>query len=339
MTDYDGTKPREGNDNVITVAGSSPVPKLLIDCDPGLDDALALMLAQAAGQLVGITTVSGNAPLPAVTDNALALLALLGVEAPVHAGAAGPLITPADGRSPDATHVHGPKGLGDVVLPAHDRTIASEDAVGFLLESARRYPDLNVIAIGPLTNLARAVARDATFAKRLACLSIMGGSTDGGNVTATAEFNIWADPEAADVVFRSGAPIRLAGLNLTHQLKTSANFREAVAAIDSARARVALAIIDYLHGRMLELTGDAAAALHDPCAVLAVTHPALIAFESLPVAVALDGALTRGMTVIDQRWVARTREPRVAVGREIDREAALAVMLDALRDPADPVGR
>ncbi|MEM8766356.1 MAG: nucleoside hydrolase [Pseudomonadota bacterium] len=316
---------------MITVASPLRAPKLLIDCDPGLDDALAIMLAQATGELVGITTVSGNASLEAVTDNALALLSLLDQDVPVHAGAAGPLQMPADGRVPDATHVHGARGLGDVALPAHRRRVASNDAVGFLLESARQHSDLNVIAIGPLTNLARAVEADATFAGRLGCLSIMGGSTGGGNVTATAEFNIWADPEAGDIVFRSGAPIRLAGLNLTHQLKTSAAFRSAVAAIDTAQARVALAIIDYLHGRMLELTGEAAAALHDPCAVLAVTHPELINSEDLPVAVALDGALTRGMTVIDQRWAGRRLEPRLAVGQGIDADAALTVMLDALR--------
>ena len=318
---------------MITVAGSPPAPKLLIDCDPGLDDALALMLAQAAGDIVGVTTVSGNAPLAAVTENALALLDLLEVRAPVHAGAAGPLVMPADGRAPDATHVHGPTGLGEVVLPAHDRAVASDDAVGFLLESARRHSDLNLIAMGPLTNVARAIEADATFAGRLACLSVMGGSTAGGNVTATAEFNIWADPEAADRVFRSGAPIRLSGLNLTHQLKTSGAFREALAAMDTVRARVALAIVDYLHERMLELNGEAAAALHDPCAVLAVTHPELIRFETLPIAVALDGSLTRGMTVIDRRWAGRTVEPRVAVGQALEVQAALELMLDALRVP------
>ena len=318
---------------MITVAGPRPVQKLLIDCDPGLDDALALMLAHAVGDIVGVTTVSGNAPLAAVTENALALLDLLDVQAPVHAGAGGPLVIPSGGRAPDATHVHGPRGIGDLVLPAHDRTVASEDAVAFLLESARRHDELNLIAIGPLTNVARAIEADATFAGRLSCLSIMGGSTGTGNVTATAEFNVWADPEAADIVFRSGAAIRLSGLNLTHQLKTSARFRDSLTGIDTPRARAALAITDYLHGRMLELNGEAAAALHDPCAVLAVTHPELFRFEALPIAVALDGALTRGMTVIDQRWAGRSLEPRVAVGVELEAAAALELMLDSLRVP------
>ena len=268
-------------------------PKLLIDCDPGHDDALALMLAQTCGDLVGVTTVSGNAPLAAVTENALALLALLDADAPVHAGAAGPLAAPADGQAPHVTHVHGPNGLGGVALPAHDRSAASTDAVGFLLESVRREPELNLVAIGPLTNVALAMEADASFAGRLASLSIMGGSTG------------------------------------THQLKTSADFRADLAALGTAAAEVAVAIVDYLHARMQTLTGEAAAALHDPCAVLAVTHPELFSFETLPVAVCLDGTLTRGMTVIDQRWAGRTQEPKVAVAQRLDAAAAFELLLAA----------
>jgi inosine-uridine nucleoside N-ribohydrolase len=186
------------------------------------------------------------------------------------------------------------------------------------------------VAIGPLTNVARAIERDPGFVQRLAGISIMGGSTAGGNATAAAEFNVWADPEAADVVFRSGARMRLCGLNLTHQLKTSAALLARIEALDTPRARCAAQVVRYLHGRMLELRGEATAALHDPCAVLAVTHPELFEFRRRPVAVELAGTLTRGMTVIDERFSAREVALQVEVAYRIDAVIAFECLFDAL---------
>jgi len=305
--------------------------KIVIDCDPGHDDALALLLASSTAEIVGVTTVSGNAPLDAVTANALGVLTLAGVSVPVHAGAHGPLRPPADGVVPHATHVHGASGLDGVDLPPAEISLAGEDAPDFLLEVSRQHAGLWLVAIGPLTNVARAVERDPGFAGRLAGISIMGGSTSGGNVTAAAEFNVWADPEAADVVFRAGARIRLCGLNLTHQLKTSEATLAMLEGIGTPRARLAVQVIRYLHGRMLDLRGEAAAALHDPCAVLAVTHPSLFEFAYRPVAVELAGVFTRGMTVIDERYSARHVLPQVEVAHRIDAAAAFSLLIDALR--------
>jgi inosine-uridine nucleoside N-ribohydrolase len=310
-------------------------PRMIIDCDPGHDDALAILLADHLADVVGVTTVSGNAPLAAVTANAQSLVTLLGSEVPVHAGAAGPL-TPGDGRPRHATHVHGESGLDGVDLPPR-RSPAGEDAVDWLLDTSRREQGLWLVAIGPLTNVAQAIVRDPEFVRRLAGISIMGGSTRGGNVTAAAEFNIWADPEAADVVFRSGASIRLCGLNLTHQLKTSEALLQRIRAIGTTRGSLAAQIIEYLHGRMLELTGEAAAALHDPCAVLAVAHPELFEFASRPVAVSLDDPLTRGMTVIDERFAGRNDPHQAEVAYRIDPDAALELLIDALAaEPRSP---
>lgn len=307
--------------------------KLIVDCDPGHDDALALLLASSVAEVVGVTTVSGNAPLDAVTTNTLGVLTLADLRVPVHAGAHGPLVTPRDGVVPHATHVHGATGLDGVTLPRPVLELAGDDAPGFLLDTSRRYADLWLVAIGPLTNVARAMQRDPGFAHRLAGISIMGGGTTGGNVTAAAEFNIWADPEAADVVFRSGAHIRLCGLNLTHQLKTSAATLDRLRGIDSAHARLASEVIGYLHGRMLELRGEASAALHDPCAVLAVTHPALFEFRRRPVAVELTGTLTRGMTVVDERFAASDVQPQVDVAYRIDADTAWQLLFGALVEP------
>ena len=192
-----------------------PKPRLIIDCDPGHDDAIALILAHRHAEVIGITTVSGNAPLDATTANALMVTALLGVDTPVHRGAAKPLV----GEPAHAAAVHGESGLGGVARIAHARQADSDDAVGFLLDSADEA--LWVVAVGPLTNLALALERDPSWGRRLAGISIMGGSTDIGNVTRVAEFNIFADPEAAARVFHCGARLTMCGLNLTRQLRSN----------------------------------------------------------------------------------------------------------------------
>ena len=179
--------------------------RLIIDCDPGHDDAIALILAHHVADVAGITTVSGNAPLAATTENALLVTALLDVETPVHAGAAGPLV----GAPIHAAMVHGESGLGTVDRIPHTRTVASDDAVGYLLEAAAE--DVWIVAIGPLTNLALALERDPSWANRVAGIAIMGGSAGIGNATPVAEFNIYADPEAAARVFESGAEVVMCG--------------------------------------------------------------------------------------------------------------------------------
>ena len=298
--------------------------RMIIDCDPGHDDAIALILAHHVADVVGITTVSGNAPLAATTENALLVTALLGVETPVHAGAAGPLA----GEPIHAAMVHGESGLGTVDRFPHTRTVASDDAVGYLLEAVDR--DTWVVAIGPLTNLALALERDPSWASRAAGIAIMGGSADVGNATPVAEFNIYADPEAAARVFESGVEVVMCGLNLTHQFRTDDALAERVRRVDAPTAHLAAQIFDDIHARMESLIGSRNAALHDPCAVLAVTHPELIETEPRAVAVEVDGTLTRGMTVVDQRVTRRRNTPNARVAYGIDAEAGMRVVLDAL---------
>lgn len=303
------------------------MPRLIVDCDPGHDDAIALILAHRHAEVVGITTVSGNAPLEATTANALLVTALLDVDTPVHAGAAKPLV----GEPLHAAMVHGVTGLGDVDRLEHSRTPASDDAVGFLLETAES--DIVVVAVGPLTNLALAIERDADWVNRIAGTSIMGGSAGAGNTTRVAEFNIFADPEAAAVVFRSGAPLTMCGLNLTHQLQTDHAVTERLRRADAPTAHFAAQVFDDLHGRMETLLGRRSAALHDPCAVLAVTHPHLLTIERRAVDIELAGTLTRGMTVVDDRISRRRDEANVEVAYRIDAPAAMEVVVDSLTGP------
>lgn len=298
---------------------------IVIDCDPGHDDAIALMVAHRHANVLGITTVCGNAPLAATTRNALALAELAGWRTPVHSGAAGPL----RGEPVHAVHVHGETGLGGAGLPEPDARPAGRDAPGFLIETSKRMNGLWVVAVGPLTNLALAMGKDPRFAERVAGISIMGGSATVGNVTRTAEFNAWADPEAASLVFGSGARLKMCGLNLTTQLRSDDGLIPRLAGRGAVPDLVGR-LFAFMHDRMEELAGERRAPLHDPCAVLALTHPHLFRFEPRAVDVELSGKWTRGMTVVDQRTLRHGDVPNVDVAYEIDADAAMEVVLEAV---------
>lgn len=303
-------------------------PQLIIDCDPGHDDAVALILAHAHAEVLGVTTVSGNAPLADTTRNALTVLELLGADTPVHSGAARPLVA----ELAHAGHVHGPTGLGGVTLPAPQRTVSSDAAVRYLLEESQRNPGAWLVPIGPLTNVALALEADPQLPERIAGISLMGGSATIGNVTPAAEFNVWADPEAADAVFRSGALIRMCGLNLTHQLRTRDEHITTLRELGSPLGGFVATLFGYMHDRMVEFIGERSSALHDPCAVLAVTHPTLFRFEPSRVVVELDGTHTRGMTLVDRRTTRRRGDPNVEVAYGVDADAAMALVMASIAD-------
>jgi inosine-uridine nucleoside N-ribohydrolase len=296
---------------------------VLIDCDPGHDDVIALATAAHWCELHGITTVGGNVALEHTTRNALASVQLLGVDIPVHTGARGPLV----GQLQDASHVHGESGLAGAVLPEVTRRIAGDDAAGFIVEASRRVAGLWLVATGPLTNVALALQRDPALATRIAGISIMGGGTFG-NATAVAEFNIATDPEAADIVFRSGARLAMCGLDLTHQLLVDDEFVARAAALPNRFGPFCASFLGEYLATIRRLTGDGSdAALHDPCAVLVLTHPELFACAARDVAIELHGDHTRGMTVIDRRvWV----HGDVQVAERIDSAAAVDRIVEAI---------
>ena len=303
--------------------------KVIIDCDPGHDDAIALILAHTFAHIQGITTVSGNTNIDNTTANALGVCALLDSETPVYRGASHPLE-----REPVfGSLVHGSTGLGDVKLPDHDRVEESIGAVDYLLSGVDG--DTWVVAIGPLTNLALALQQDADWGNRFAGISLMGGSSATGNVTAVAEFNIFHDPEAAAIVFASGIPIKMCGLNLTTQFMTDQSTVEILR--DSSRqnavsrhiSEFAANCFENIHGALFAMGRKRRAALHDPCALLALTHPDLLKFEKRTVTVETKGEHTTGMTVVDERYWSRDSSS-IEVGYTIDAEAAMSVTLSAL---------
>ena len=300
---------------------------LILDCDPGHDDAVALAVAAHRGRLLGVTTAAGNVGLDHTTRNALAIVQMLGIDVDVHSGAAAPLCgEPVD----HATHVHGENGLAGATLPALRRRVASDDAAGFLVDITREHPHVWIVATGPLTNVAIALQRDPTLAERVAGISIMGGGTFG-NVTSVSEFNIKFDPEAADIVLRCGARLVMCGLDLTHQFLVDDDMVARSRALGNDFGSFAADFLGGYLANIRALRGDALdAALHDPCAVLAVTDPHLLEVAKLPVVVETVGTHTRGMTVVDQRGWARGGN--VEWARTIDAPAAKQVVLDAFAE-------
>jgi inosine-uridine nucleoside N-ribohydrolase len=184
---------------------------VLLDCDPGHDDAIAIVVAARNTDLVGITTVAGNAPLTSTTHNALVMRDLLGIDVEVHSGSSRPLV----GEPKHAGHVHGESGLDGADLPEPTTPLNGTDAAQFIVDACHKHDKLWLVPVGPLTNIALAMQKDPAVAQRIAGISLMGGGSFG-NRSAMGEFNIWADPEAAQIVFSSGAPIIMAGLDVTH---------------------------------------------------------------------------------------------------------------------------
>jgi inosine-uridine nucleoside N-ribohydrolase len=300
-------------------------PRVLVDCDPGHDDAIALVLAARHTELVGITTVAGNVPLARTTANALAVTELLGVDVPVHAGAERPLIAPLH----TAEAVHGKTGLDGAAIPAPSRSAASADGVGFLIDRIRAEEGLWIVAIGPLTNVALAFRHAPDLAGRLAGVSLMGGSATYGNRSATAEFNVWADPEAAAIVFESGARILMSGLHLTMQLLATQDRRDALRGTGTRTGAILADLLTFYARAYARYRGFDGPAVHDACAVLAITHPDLFAGSDAHVVVETAGRHTRGMTVVDRRPLAQPPAPTAHVLDTIDHDAAFAVITEA----------
>ena len=270
--------------------------KILIDCDPGHDDAVALLVGARHLDLVGVTTVHGNNSLANTTRNALSVLELGGIDAALAVGSADPLAQP---RAASAD-VHGKHGLDGADLTEPLRQPVSEHAVDFIIETASRYRGELVLAvIGPQTNLALALRREPRLKEWLREITIMGGSTERGNITPAAEFNIHCDPEAAWVVLDCGVPTRMVGLNVTRRT----GFSDAdIARLRTSGRKVAGVVADLMSfylDRQRERRGALIAPMHDVCAIVPYIDESLLTYADARVDVELAGRHTRGMTVCD----------------------------------------
>ena len=304
-------------------------PRIILDCDPGIDDAFAIVTAARWAEIVAVTTVSGNVSLDKTTANALRLRSLIGSNFPVHAGAHKPL----EAAPLSAGHVHGECGLGGVDIPYSSESPDSTDAVEFLVEETKKEEGLHLVPIGPLTNIALALRADPDMSKRVASITFMGGSAGGlGNVTAAAEFNIYADPEAAQLVLHSGSPVSMIGLNLTHQVQVGAKETEICHSIETPVGSAMAYLLDFYANFYQSHLGTDTGSMHDPCAVLAVTHPELFTFERKYVTVEVDGLHTRGMTLVDERGEGSESKPNCLVAYSANAEKAVSLIMQAVAE-------
>lgn len=307
-------------------------PRLLLDCDPGHDDAMAIVAAARHAELVGITTVAGNAPLERTTHNALVVRDLLGIDVPVHSGSPQPLLGPVGHGAVHSIAVHGESGLDGTDLPAPTTPLDSTDAVGFIIDTCRTIDDVWLVPVGPMTNIALALRAAPDIGERIAGISLMGGGTFG-NRTSTGEFNVWADPEAAAVVFGYGGPLVMAGLDVTHQFQATPERIATITALPGALAAVLGDLLGFFSDNYLSRHDPGTmlgAAVHDPLAVLALTHPRLFGRAARHVAVETRGEHTRGMTVIDQRAITARPAPNCDVLTSVDHDAAFDLLIDAI---------
>ncbi len=310
---------------------STDRPRIVLDCDPGHDDVIAIVVAAHTADLLGITTVAGNAPLDRTTYNACVMRDALRLDCTVHSGAERPLV--AEPRF--AGYVHGASGLDGAELPIPDRGADSTDAVSFIIETCRANDDVWLVPIGPLTNIALALRTAPDLIGRIAGISLMGGGTFG-NRTPLAEFNIWADPEAAAAVFGCGAPITMAGLDVTHQFMVTQTRIDQVDALDTEFTTMIADLFRFFRQNYLSRHDQIpGAALHDPLAVLALTHPHLFTGSDRHVTVETHGQFTSGMTVIDRRGMLDRHPTNVHVLEHVDHEAAWSIVAEALAVAGD----
>jgi len=301
--------------------------RVLLDCDPGHDDALAILLAAAspALELVAITTVAGNQTLEKVTLNARRVCSVAGIEdVPIAAGCDAPL----ERELAVAASIHGTSGLDGPEWDAVTVPLDPRHAADVIVEHGIS-GDLTVVATGPLTNVAEALRREPALAGRLAGVVAMGGAVGLGNWTPSAEFNIWADPEAAHEVLGSGIPFTLVPLEVTHRATATPDVVDRIRARETRVGRLSIELIEYFTDTYRRVFGFAYPPVHDPCAVAAVIEPAIMDRRAMRVEVERLSELTRGRTSCDA-YGTSGQTPNAVVGTDLDVDRFWELMLGAL---------
>jgi len=306
--------------------------KIIIDTDPGQDDAVAILLALASPEIevLGLSVVAGNVPLHHTARNARMVCELAGrPDLPVHAGCDAPLSR----KLITAEHVHGKTGLDGVTLPEPAMPLAPGHAVDFLIETLRREApgSVTLVPIGPLTNIATAFQRAPDIVPRVQEIVLMGGAYfEVGNITPTAEFNIYVDPEAAKVVFASGAALTVMPLDVTHRALTSRAWVEGMRAMGRIGQAVA-SWTDFFERYDREKYGSHGAPLHDPCTIAWLIRPELFTGRHINVEIETRGEYTLGMTVADW-WRVSGRAPNATFIRDVRAEAFFALLTERIGD-------
>jgi inosine-uridine nucleoside N-ribohydrolase len=303
---------------------------IILDCDPGHDDAMAILLARGCPDidLRAITTVAGNQTLDKTTLNARRVCTVANIhDVPIYAGCDRPLVRP----QIVAGEIHGSSGLDGPVFGQPTVDVAGEHAVDFLVRTLMASDgEITLVPVGPLTNIAMALRREPRIAGRTREVVLMGGSYSRGNRTPTAEFNILADPDAAAIVFGAGWPVTMVGLDLTHQAGASQQVIDEIRAMGSGLSRMVVDMLEFFRGAYHSVEGLGDPPVHDPCAVARVARPGLVEVADAFVVVETRGEWTSGMTVTD--FGGRLgQQPNTKVATRLDRDGFWSLMLDAIR--------
>ncbi|WP_424969100.1 nucleoside hydrolase [Dinoroseobacter sp. S76] len=312
--------------------GPSTPRKIIIDTDPGQDDAVAILLALASPEeinVLGITAVAGNVPLDLTAKNARIVCELAGrPDIPVFAGCDRPIAR----TLVTAEHVHGKTGLDGPVLPDPTMPLADQHAVAFLIETLRREPagTVTLCPLGPLTNIATAFTEAPDIIPRVAEIVLMGGAYfEVGNITPAAEFNIYVDPEAAKAVFAAGAPLVVMPLDVTHKALTTAPHIAGFRALGTHVGDMVAAWTDFFERFDKEKYGSEGAPLHDPCVIAYLLRPELFSGRQINVEIEVDSPLTRGMTVADW-WGVTERAPNALFIGDVDADGFFALLTERI---------
>lgn len=303
--------------------------KIILDCDPGHDDAIAILLAAGSPEidLLGITTVAGNQTLDKTTLNARRICSAAHItEVPVCAGSAGPLVRPLI----TAPEFHGESGLDGPEFPEPIVPLAEEHAVDFITRTVMESDgEVTLVPVGPLTNIALALRREPRIVEKTQEIVLMGGSTDRGNASPAAEFNIFVDPEAAAAVFGARWPVTMVGLNLTHQAGASPEVIERIKALGTPLAQTVVELLAFFRSTYRAVEGRPDPPIHDACAVARVAWPAVVQVEKAFVAIETKGEWTAGMTVVDfgERFA---RAPNANVATVLDKARLWEAIITAI---------
>jgi purine nucleosidase len=303
---------------------------IIIDCDPGQDDALAILLALASPEeleVLAVTAVAGNVPLPLTEKNARKIVELAGRhDIPVHAGCDRPL----QRDLVTAEYVHGRTGLDGAELPEPERPLADAHAVDAIIRALRARPGtVTLCPLGPLTNVATAIRRAPDIVSHIREIVLMGGAIGEGNITPAAEFNIFADPHAAQIVFESGVKLTMLGLDVTHQVLATPERVRAIAELDTAVSRAIVGLLEFYNIYDQTKRGRPGAPMHDPCVIAYLLRPELFAGRDCHVVVETMGEHTLGRTVVD--WSSRGRgTANATVVNQVNPDGFFALLTERL---------
>ncbi len=279
-----------------------PRHAIIIDCDPGQDDAIGLLLAMSSPDeldILGVTTVAGNVPLALTERNARQVCGIAGrSDVPVYAGCSKPMVR----DLVTAEKVHGKTGIDGIDIVEPKQPLEDKHAVDFIVDTLNcaGQESITLVPMGPLTNIAQAITKDPSILGKIEQIVLMGGAMrEGGNISPSAEFNILVDPHAADIVFRCGRPITVMGLDVTHQVLATPERRDRIRAIDNEAARATAAMLDFFNRHDTVKYGSMGAPLHDPCTIAFLLKPDLFEGKFCNISIETESELTMGNTAVD----------------------------------------